>query len=187
MKSGWTRRLPARPASPRPRHLPRLRRKRFPRFDVAGALSRGWPVVVKWMSRSWLARVIGKNLRRRILLANLLGLAGLLFAMLYLSLHHGWLLDAKVDVVKTVSRITAEAIAYRAVNERAIFDPNRIPEKTLPRAQRDDALRRPRAADRSAPGGHRPEEAGRAGQPQSPHLFAERLADPEQRDAVLQR
>ena len=73
---------------------------------------------------------IRKSLRRRILLANLLGLAGLLFAMLYLSLHHGWLLDAKVDVVKTVSRITAEAIAYRAVNERAIFDPNRLPEKT---------------------------------------------------------
>ena len=64
----------------------------------------------------------------------------LLCAILYLSLHHGWLLDAKVDVVKTVSRITAEAIAYRAVNEHAIFDPNRLPEKTLPRAQRDDAF-----------------------------------------------
>ncbi len=73
--------------------------------------------------------------------------------MLYLSLHHGWLLDAKVDVVKTVSRITAEAIAYRAVNERAIFDPNRMPEKTrrgpsatmpLPRSNcRSIRIRRP--------------------------------------------
>ena len=60
--------------------------------------------------------------------------------MLYLSLHHGWLLDAKVDVVKTVSRMTSEAIAYRAVNERAIFDPNRLPEKTTTWAQRDDAF-----------------------------------------------
>jgi len=92
------------------------------------------------ISRGWIARAIGKSLRRRILLANLLGFAGLLFAMLYLSLHHGWLLDAKVDVVKTVSRITSEAIAYRAVNERAIFDPNRLPEKTTTWAQRDDAF-----------------------------------------------
>ena len=92
------------------------------------------------LSGAWIARIIGTSLRRRILLANLLGLASLLLAMLYLSLHHGWLLDAKVDVVRTVSRITAEAIAYRAVNERAIFDPNRLPDKTLARAQRDDAF-----------------------------------------------
>ncbi|HML29260.1 MAG TPA: stimulus-sensing domain-containing protein [Hyphomicrobium sp.] len=111
-----------------------------PRFDARAFAARAGVLVGNWLAKGWIARVIGKNLRRRILLANLLGLAGLLFAMLYLSLHHGWLLDAKVDVVKTVSRITAEAIAYRAVNERAIFDPNRIPEKTPSRAQRDDAF-----------------------------------------------
>ncbi|RUO99793.1 stimulus-sensing domain-containing protein [Hyphomicrobium sp.] len=111
-----------------------------PKLDLRGALLRAANGVGGWIAKGWIARAIGKNLRRRILLANLLGLAGLLGAMLYLSLHHGWLLDAKVDVVKTVSRITAEAIAYRAVNERAIFDPNRIPEKTTPRAQRDDAF-----------------------------------------------
>jgi two-component system sensor histidine kinase ChvG len=111
-----------------------------PKFDLRAAVMRASIATGQWLARGWIARVIGKNLRRRILLANVLGLAGLLFAMLYLSLHHGWLLDAKVDVVKTVSRITAEAIAYRAVNERAIFDPNRIPEKALPRAQRDDAF-----------------------------------------------
>ncbi|MBS0232592.1 MAG: stimulus-sensing domain-containing protein [Proteobacteria bacterium] len=111
-----------------------------PKLDARMAFTRAASVTGSWIAKGWIARVIGKNLRRRILLANLLGLAGLLFAMLYLSLHHGWLLDAKVDVVKTVSRITAEAIAYRAVNERAIFDPNRIPEKTLARAQRDDAF-----------------------------------------------
>ena len=96
--------------------------------------------IVDVLSGAWIARIIGTSLRRRILLANLLGLAGLLLAMLYLSLHHGWLLDAKVDVVKTVSRITAEAIAYRAVNERAIFDPNRLPDRAPARAQRDDAF-----------------------------------------------
>ena len=99
-----------------------------------------WRALLDWLSRSWLPRAIGTSLRRRILLANLLGLVCLLISMLYLSLHHGWLLDAKVDVVKTVARISAEAIAYRAVNERAIFDPNKIPEKIMSRAQRDDAF-----------------------------------------------
>jgi len=110
------------------------------KFDARSFAMRAAASTGSWLAKGWIARVIGKNLRRRILLANLLGLAGLLFAMLYLSLHHGWLLDAKVDVVKTVSRIAAEAIAYRAVNERAIFDPNRLPEKSPARAQRDDAF-----------------------------------------------
>ncbi len=104
------------------------------------AAARAASAIKRALSRPWLSRSIGRSLRRRILLANLLGLAGLLLAMLYLSLHHGWLLDAKVDVVKTVSRITAEAIAYRAVNERAVFDPDRLPERSAPRARRDDAF-----------------------------------------------
>ena len=89
-----------------------------PRFDARQFVMSALTGAGRLVSRGWIARAIGKSLRRRILLANLLGLAGLLFAMLYLSLHHGWLLDAKVDVVKTVSRMTSEAIAYRAVNER---------------------------------------------------------------------
>lgn len=105
-------------------------------FD-AGAV---WQALTAWWSRQPLARFVSTSLRRRILLTNVFGLTGLLLAMLYLSLHHGWLLDAKVDVVKTVSRITAEAIAYRAVNERAVFDPDRLPERSAPRAQRDDAF-----------------------------------------------
>jgi two-component system sensor histidine kinase ChvG len=111
-----------------------------PRYDVGKALLALLVATGRVFSQGWIARSLRKNLRRRILLANLVGLAGLLFAMLYLSLHHGWLLDAKVDVVKTVSRITAEAIAYRAVNDRAIFDPSRLPDKTGPWARRDDAF-----------------------------------------------
>lgn len=94
----------------------------------------------RWISRQPIARLIGATLLRRILVTNMLGLLGLLLAMLYLSLHHGWLIDAKVDVVKTVSRITAEAIAYRAVNDRAVFDANRLPEKSPAKVQRDDAF-----------------------------------------------
>ena len=116
-----------------------LSRATRPIFNALIALWRSF-ISWKWLTNGWIARTIRKSLRRRILLANLVGLGSLLCAILYLSLHHGWLLDAKVDVVKTVSRITAEAIAYRAVNEHAVFDPNRLPEKTLPRAQRDDAF-----------------------------------------------
>lgn len=90
--------------------------------------------------RQPVARFFTSSLRRRILLTNLVGLSGLLLAMLYLSLHHGWLLDTKVDIVKTISRITSEAIAYRAVNDRAVFDANRLPEKSAARVQRDDAF-----------------------------------------------
>ena len=121
------------------RPLSRFRDATRPIFNAPIALWRSF-ISWQWLTDGWIARTIRKSLRRRILLANLVGLVSLLCAILYLSLHHGWLLDAKVDVVKTVSRITAEAIAYRAVNERAIFDPNRLPEKTLPRAQRDDAF-----------------------------------------------
>ncbi|PPC86061.1 MAG: histidine kinase [Hyphomicrobium sp.] len=99
-----------------------------------------WNSVARWWSRQPIPRWLAGSLRRRILFANVVGLAGLLIAMLYLSLHHGWLVDAKVDVVRTVSRITAEAIAYRAVNERAVFDTDQLPEKTTPRAFRDDAF-----------------------------------------------
>jgi two-component system, OmpR family, sensor histidine kinase ChvG len=108
----------------------------------------GWTAVIgkfyramsRWHQRQPLPRFVSASLRRRILFTNVLGLTGLLLAMLYISLHHGWLLDAKVDVVKTVSRITSEAIAYRAVNDRAIFDTNRLPDRAAPRAQRDDAF-----------------------------------------------
>jgi two-component system sensor histidine kinase ChvG len=111
-----------------------------PAFDWKAASWRALTIAKEVFTEGWIARTIRKSLRRRILLANLLGLASLLLAILYLSLHHGWLLDAKVDVVRTISRITAEAIAYRAVNEHAIFDPDRLPEKTSPRVRRDDAF-----------------------------------------------
>ena len=117
--------------------------------DIRGPLA-------KWWAGQPIPRFISANLWRRILISNLLGLLGLLLGMLYLSLHHGWLLDAKVDVVKTLSRITAEAIAYRAINEndRALFDPNRLPDTAKPKAQRDDAfstLELPISPERAAP------------------------------------
>ncbi|MEZ5898099.1 MAG: stimulus-sensing domain-containing protein [Hyphomicrobium sp.] len=112
--------------------------------------------VTRWWSRQPLVRFIRKSLGRRILMSNIMGLLGLLIGMLYLSLSHAWLLDAKIEVVRTLSRITAEAIAYRAVNENrgALFDPNRLPEGTPARARRDDAfaaLELPISPERATP------------------------------------
>ena len=73
--------------------------------------------LTRWWSRQPLTRFIRKSLGRRILVSNILGLFGLLLGMLYLSLSHAWLLDAKIEVVRTLSRVTAEAIAYRATND----------------------------------------------------------------------
>lgn len=112
--------------------------------------------ITQWWSRQPLARFLAASLSRRILFSNLVALIILLGGMLYLSLSHAWLLDAKVEVVKTLSRITAEAIAYRAVNDnaRALFDPNRLPDREAPRARRDDAfaaLELPIGPERAAP------------------------------------
>lgn len=104
------------------------------------ALADFYKRVSRWHSGLPIPRFLSASLVRRILVSNLLGLIALLMAMLYISLHHGWLLEAKVDVVKTVSRISAEAIAYRAINERAIYDTDRLPDSVAPKAKRDDAF-----------------------------------------------
>ena len=113
--------------------------------DAGSAARRTWSTSVssikgplaRWWGRQPLIRFIRASLGRRILMSNIMGLLGLLLGMLYLSLSHAWLLDAKIEVVRTLSRITAEAIAYRAVNENrgALFDPNRLPEGTPARAR----------------------------------------------------
>lgn len=110
----------------------------------------------RWWARQPLTRFIRASLGRRILVSNILVLMGLLLGMLYLSLSHAWLLDAKIEVVRTLSRITAEAIAYRAVNENrdSVFDPNRLPQGRPALARRDDAfaaLELPISPERATP------------------------------------
>lgn len=84
----------------------------------------------RWHSNLPIPRYISAKLYRRIIVSNLFGLFILFVMMLYLSLHHGWLLDAKVETVRTLARITADALAYRAVNDKGapLFDPNRLPD-----------------------------------------------------------
>lgn len=111
---------------------------------------RGWTTAVSsirgpislWWARQPLTRFIRASLGRRILVSNVLSLLGLLLGILYLSLSHAWLLDAKIEVVRTLSRITAEAIAYRAVNDKSLaaFEPGRLPAGVPARVRRDDAF-----------------------------------------------
>lgn len=111
----------------------------------------------RWWGRQPLPRFIRKSLGRRILVSNLLGLFGLLIGILYLSLSHAWLLDAKIEVVRTLSRVTAEAIAYKASNDNRgpLLDPVQIPESGTPaRVRRDDAfaaLELPISPERATP------------------------------------
>lgn len=111
----------------------------------------------RWWDRQPLARFIRRSLGRRIMVSNLLGLFGLLLGMLYLSLSHAWLLDAKVEVVRTLSRVTAEAIAYKASNDTRgpLFDPSLLPDSGTPaRVRRDDAfaaLELPISPERATP------------------------------------
>jgi two-component system sensor histidine kinase ChvG len=112
--------------------------------------------LTRWWSRQPLTRFIRKSLGRRILVSNILGLFGLLLGMLYLSLSHAWLLDAKIEVVRTLSRVTAEAIAYRATNDVGpLLDPDQLPQAGAPvRGRRDDAfaaLELPISPERATP------------------------------------
>src|SRR5690606_6255348 len=64
-----------------------------------------------WIRRQPLIRFFTSSLVRRILISNLVGLLILLGSLLYLSQHHAWLIDAKVQSLKAQGEIIAAAIA----------------------------------------------------------------------------
>lgn len=137
-----------------------------PAAAAQAADQRTWPqtfssasaALGRWWARQPLPRFIRRSLGRRILVSNLLGLFGLLIGILYLSLSHAWLLDAKIEVVRTLSRVTAEAIAYKASNDNRgpLLDPVQIPDNSgaPARVRRDDAfaaLELPISPERATP------------------------------------
>lgn len=76
-------------------------------------------------------RKLFSTLARRIVLANLLGLAVLVGGMFWLSQQHAWLITAKYESLKVQGEIIASAIASSALVEREgslAFDPDRLPE-----------------------------------------------------------
>ncbi|MFN3624512.1 MAG: stimulus-sensing domain-containing protein [Hyphomicrobium sp.] len=83
-----------------------------------------------WFARLGIVRFFSASLLRRILLSNLMGFFILVGGILYLGWFHTWLIDAKLDALKTQGKIIADAIAANAkvVRESIIIDPNAIPD-----------------------------------------------------------
>ncbi len=89
--------------------------------------------IVKRGGGSWLARVIGSSLARRIFVSNIAGLCVLLVGILQLSKHNAWLIEAKRDSLIAQGEIIAAGIASNATvekgdRERIVLDPDKLPE-----------------------------------------------------------
>ncbi len=96
-----------------------------------------------FISRQPLVRFISASLQRRILASNLIGLAILLGGILYVSQHHAWLIEAKVESLRVQGEIIAKAIAAEAreQNGSIVIDPDKLPEAEGSRAPfRDDGF-----------------------------------------------
>jgi two-component system, OmpR family, sensor histidine kinase ChvG len=89
-------------------------------------------------------RYFFSTLARRIVLANLLGLAVLISGMVWLSQTQAWLITAKYESLKVQGEIIASAIASSALVEREgrlSFNPDRLPELDALRVPfRDDGF-----------------------------------------------
>jgi two-component system sensor histidine kinase ChvG len=83
-----------------------------------------------WFARRPVVRFFSASLLRRILISNLMGFSILVGGILYLGYFHTWLIDAKLDALKTQGRIIADAIAANAkvIREQIVIDPGDIPD-----------------------------------------------------------
>lgn len=103
-------------------------RKRAAAFAAAAATA-GAPLE-RWFRRQPVVRFVSTSLLRRILVSNLIGFFILVGGILYLGWVNTWLIDTKVDALKTQGMIIADAIAANAkvVRERIVLDTNEIPD-----------------------------------------------------------
>jgi two-component system sensor histidine kinase ChvG len=86
--------------------------------------------VQRWFKRQPIVRFVSGSLLRRILVSNLIGFFILVGGILYMGWVNTWLIDAKVDALKTQGKIIADAIAANAtvVRERIVLDPSKLPD-----------------------------------------------------------
>ena len=70
--------------------------------------------VASFMRKTWFMRFIGRTLLRRIVASNLLGLTILMMGLTYLIQFNSWLIDAKIEHLRSQSHILAAAIASKA-------------------------------------------------------------------------
>jgi two-component system sensor histidine kinase ChvG len=102
-----------------------------------------WMRLYEFMTSGPLIRFVSNSLQRRIIFANLIGLAILLGGMFYLNQRPSWLIEEKRDRLRTQGQMIAAAIAANASVEtdRILLDPDRLPEIEGARSPfRDDAF-----------------------------------------------
>ncbi|MFA5900647.1 MAG: stimulus-sensing domain-containing protein [Hyphomicrobium sp.] len=97
---------------------------------VSAATPKALAPLQAWFARQPIVRFFSASLLRRILISNLMGFFILVGGILYLGWFHTWLIDAKLDALKTQGKIIADAIAANAkvVRERIIIDADAIPD-----------------------------------------------------------
>jgi two-component system sensor histidine kinase ChvG len=110
---------------------------------VRAGASTAFAHFVRWFKRQPLVRFISASLLRRILASNLIGFLILVLGILYLGWVNTWLIDAKVDALKTQGEIIADAIAANATvtHGQIVVDPDKLAD--TPNASRqfpDDGL-----------------------------------------------
>ena len=97
----------------------------------------------EFLTHGPLIRLVTRTLLRRIVFANVIGLATLLGGIIYLSQSHVWLIEAKRESLQAQGEIIAAAIAANASIEtgRIILDPDKLPEAEGARSPfRDDGF-----------------------------------------------
>jgi two-component system, OmpR family, sensor histidine kinase ChvG len=107
---------------------PILAARRGPALATAGSAI--FTAVVGWFKRQPIVRFISATLLRRILVSNLVGFLILVLGILYLGWVNTWLIDTKVEALKTQGEIIADAIAANAtvVREHIVLDPDKLPD-----------------------------------------------------------
>jgi two-component system sensor histidine kinase ChvG len=111
-------------------------------YALGAMASAGFAPVQRWFKRQPIVRFVSASLLRRILVSNLIGFFILVGGILYLGWVNTWLIDAKVDALKTQGKIIADSIAANAtvVRERIILDPDKLPDAPGSNRQFDDGL-----------------------------------------------
>lgn len=99
---------------------------------VSSATPRFLAPIQAWFGRLAIVRFFSASLLRRILISNLMGFFILVGGILYLGWFHTWLIDAKLEALKTQGKIIADAIAANAkvVRERIIIDADALPDSS---------------------------------------------------------
>jgi two-component system sensor histidine kinase ChvG len=103
-----------------------------------------WVRIEPWVTSQPLWRFCTKSIMRRIFTANLVGFTILFVGLMVMSQANRWLIDAKVESLKTQARIIGVAIASNAkveIGGLMTLDPARLPDAGASRiAPREDTL-----------------------------------------------